>query len=121
MTKAERFVGIDVATATLEGAVRPSSESWQVANNEIAFGGLVDRLRTLAPTLIVLEATGGIQLPLVAALAAARLPVVMVVVITWPNAHGERHCDHQSGKASESSRASTGAATPAIDLKRASA
>jgi transposase len=76
MTKAERFVGIDVAQATLEIAVRPTGESWQVANNEVAFGALVDRLRELAPTLIVLEATGGIQLPVVGALAAAGLPVV---------------------------------------------
>ncbi len=76
MTKAERFVGIDVAQATLEIAVRPTGESWQVANDEVAFGALVDRLRELAPTLIVLEATGGIQLPVVGALAAAGLPVV---------------------------------------------
>jgi transposase len=76
MTKAEKFVGIDVAQATLEIAVRPTGESWQVANDEVAFGALVDRLRELAPTLIVLEATGGIQLPVVGALAAAGLPVV---------------------------------------------
>jgi len=76
MTKAERFVGIDVAQATLEIAVRPTGDSWQVANDEVAFGALVDRLRELAPTLIVLEATGGIQLPVVGALAAAGLPVV---------------------------------------------
>ncbi len=76
MTKAERFVGIDVAQATLEIAVRPTGESWQVANDEVAFGALVDRLHELAPTLIVLEATGGIQLPVVGALAAAGLPVV---------------------------------------------
>jgi len=76
MTKAERFVGIDVAQATLEIAVRPTGESWQVANDEVAFGALVDRLHELAPTLIVLEATGGIQMPVVGALAAAGLPVV---------------------------------------------
>jgi transposase len=76
MTKAEIFVGIDVAQATLEIAVRPTGEGWQVANDEVAFGALVDRLRELAPTLIVLEATGGIQLPVVGALAAAGLPVV---------------------------------------------
>jgi transposase len=76
MTKAETFVGIDVAQATLEIAVRPTGESWQVANDEVAFGALVDRLQELAPTLIVLEATGGLQLPVVGALAAAGLPVV---------------------------------------------
>jgi hypothetical protein len=78
MTKAERFIGIDVAQATLEIAVRPTGESWQVVNDEVAFGALVDRLRELAPTLIVLEATGGIQLPVVGALAAAGPSVVAI-------------------------------------------
>jgi transposase len=76
MSKLETFVGIDVAQETLEIAVRPTGEGWQVANDEVAFGALVDRLKELAPTLIVLEATGGIQLPVVGALAAAGLPVI---------------------------------------------
>jgi transposase len=57
-------------------AVRPTGEAWQVANDEVAFGDLVERVRQLKPSLIVLEATGGIHLPVVAALAAAKLPVV---------------------------------------------
>jgi transposase len=76
MSKSPVFVGIDVAQATLEVAVRPTGEAWQVANNEIAVGDLVERVRALKPSLIVLEATGGIHLPVVAALAAAKLPVV---------------------------------------------
>jgi transposase len=76
MTKVDRFVGIDVAQATLEVAVRPTGENWQVANDEVAFDALIDRLRALDPTLIVLEATGGIQVPVVGALAAAGLPVI---------------------------------------------
>src|SRR5690348_14623332 len=72
------FVGIDVAQATLELAVRPAGEAWHVANDESVFGDLVERVRQLEPSLIVLEATGGIHLPLVAALAAAKLPVVAV-------------------------------------------
>src|SRR6266508_5605500 len=78
MTKSQVFVGIHVAQATLEVAVRPTCEAWQVANNELAFGDLVERLRQLKPSLSVLEATGGIHLPVVAALAAAKLPVVAV-------------------------------------------
>jgi transposase len=78
MAKPLVFVGIDVAQATLEVAVRPTGEAWQVANDEIAFGDLVERIRQLKPSLIVLEATGGIHLPVVAALAAAKLPVVAV-------------------------------------------
>ena len=76
MTKPERFVGIDVAQATLEIAVRPTGESWQAANDEVAFDALIERLRAIEPTLIVLEATGGLQLPAVGALTAAGLPVV---------------------------------------------
>ena len=78
MAKPLVFVGIDVAQATLEVAVRPTGEAWQVANDEIAFGDLVERVRQLKPSLIVLEATGGIHLPVVAVLAAAKLPVVAV-------------------------------------------
>src|SRR3982074_1999378 len=78
MAKPLVFVGIDVAQATLEVAVRPTGEAWPVANDEIAFGDLVERLRQLKSSLIVLEATGGIHLPVVAALAAAKLPVVAV-------------------------------------------
>jgi transposase len=78
MTKSLVFVGIDVAQATLEVAVRPTGEGWQVVNDEIAFGELVERVGKLKPSLIVLEATGGIHLPVVAALAAAKLPVVAI-------------------------------------------
>jgi hypothetical protein len=78
MAKPLVFVGIDVAQATLDVAVRPTGEAWQIANDEIAFSDLVERVRQLKPSLIVLEATGGIHLPVVAALAAAKLPVVAV-------------------------------------------
>src|ERR1700694_5113333 len=78
MSGAQVFVGIDVAQATLEVAVRPTGEAWQAANDEIAFGDLVERVRQLKPSLIVLEATGGIHVPVVAALAAAKLPVVAI-------------------------------------------
>jgi transposase len=70
-------VGIDVAKATLDIVVRPSGERWQLANAEAALSDLVSRLRALAPTLVVLEATGGFEHATVAALAAAGLPVVV--------------------------------------------
>jgi len=71
-------VGIDVAKAELVVAVRPSGERWTVANDERGMHTLVERLRSVAPDLIVLEATGGYELLGVAALAAAALPVVVV-------------------------------------------
>ena len=71
------FIGIDVAKAQLEFACRPSGETGTVANDEPGIGELVARCRTLAPTLLVCEATGGYEAALVAALATAGLPVVV--------------------------------------------
>ena len=71
------FVGLDVAKATLDVALRPSGETWSVANDEAGVTNLVERLRACGPALIVCEATGGFERAAVAALAAAGLPVVV--------------------------------------------
>src|SRR5262245_57125022 len=72
------FVGIDVAKAQLDIAVRPSGERWAVANDAPAMAALVGRLQAIQPTLMVLEATGGYQRAVVAALTKAALPGVVV-------------------------------------------
>ncbi|MBZ0168905.1 MAG: IS110 family transposase [Kofleriaceae bacterium] len=72
------FVGIDVSKDRVDTAVRPSREGWATPNDARGIRTLCRRLRAQAPTLIVLEATGGLELPLVGALAAAGLPVVVV-------------------------------------------
>src|SRR5262245_54542833 len=72
------FVGIDVAKAQLDIAVRPSGERWAVPNDAGGVGTLVEQLQALQPTLIVLEATGGLERAATAALATAGLPVVVV-------------------------------------------
>jgi transposase len=72
------FVGIDVAKAELVVSVLPTMERFTVANDERGVRTLVERLRPIAPQLIVLEATGGYELLAVAALAAAALPVIVV-------------------------------------------
>jgi transposase len=78
MSGAPIFVGIDVAKAQLDVALRPSAEGWVVTNDEPGIASLVSRLQALQPTLIVLEATGGLEVPVTAAVAAAGLPVVVV-------------------------------------------
>jgi transposase len=78
METTPRFVGIDVAKARLDVAVRPTDDQWNVPNDEAGISQLVTRLQELAPVLIVLEATGGLELPLAAALAAAGLPLAVV-------------------------------------------
>jgi transposase len=72
------FVGIDVSKAWLDVATRLGPAPRRVANDPDGIAGLVADLRALAPTLVVLEATGGLELPLVAALQVAGLPVAVV-------------------------------------------
>jgi transposase len=71
------FIGIDVSQARLDIAVRPGTV-FSITHEESAITTVVDQLRTLSPTLIVLEATGGMEIPLTSALATAGLPVVVV-------------------------------------------
>lgn len=71
-------VGIDVSKHELVIAVHPSGERWTTATRPAAITTLVARVRTLAPRIIVLEATGGYERALVAALAVAELPVAVV-------------------------------------------
>jgi transposase len=72
------FVGIDVAKDRLDVHVRPSGEAFTVARDGEGIDELAERLRAAAPTLIVLEATGGFEAVVVAGLAAAGLPIVVV-------------------------------------------
>jgi transposase len=72
------FVGIDVAKAHLDIALRPTGERWALANDDVGIAALVERLQAVQPHLIVLEATGGYQRAVVAALAAAGLSVAVV-------------------------------------------
>ena len=78
MKEEPSYVGIDVAKARVDVAVRPSGDVWSIDYDDTGIEGLVVRLQTLAPAAVVLEATGGLEVPLVSALAAAALPVAVV-------------------------------------------
>jgi transposase len=78
MPQTGTFIGIDVAKRELDVAARPSGERGSVTNDEVGRAGLVERLRGERVALIVLEASGGYEIPVVAALTAAQLPVVVV-------------------------------------------
>ena len=73
-----RFVGIDVSKTQVDVAVRPTGKRWALPYDETGIEGLIPQIVELGPALVLLEATGGLELPLVAALAAAALPVVVV-------------------------------------------
>lgn len=72
-----QFIGIDVAKAQLEFACRPSGETGTGRNTEEGIRELVARCQALTPTLLVLEAPGGYEAAVVAALATAGFPVVV--------------------------------------------
>jgi transposase len=73
-----RFVGIDVGKAHLDVHVHPSGAAFRVSRDLAGLDDLVLRLGVASPALIVLEATGGYERVVVAALAGASLPVVVV-------------------------------------------
>ena len=68
---APSFVGIDVSKARLDVHVLPAGTAFAVANDPAGLADLVARLAALAPAAVVLEATGGLEAPAVAALAGA--------------------------------------------------
>lgn len=78
MSNNECFVGIDVSKSQLQVAVRPETKTMAFANTEDGISLLVDALKSLSSTLVVLEATGGLEIPVVNALALAAIPVVVV-------------------------------------------
>ena len=78
MEQEATYVGIDVAKAQLDVAVRPSGDRWQAPHDEAGVRQMVSRLTALEPVMVLLEASGGLELPLVAALAAEAVPVVVI-------------------------------------------
>src|SRR5690554_1905230 len=76
-TEQENWVNIDVAKAHVDVYQSSSGHEEQVSNEEQAIAALAVRLQAATPTLIVLEATGGLERALVAQLLAAKLPVVV--------------------------------------------
>ena len=71
MKREPTYAGIDVAKDRVDIAVRPTGQSWSASYEEEEVEILVARLQGLEPAGVILEATGGLELTLVAALAAA--------------------------------------------------
>src|SRR3954470_13315312 len=78
MTEPAPFVGIDVSKAHLDVALRPDGATFRVTNDPAGIAGLVERLRPLAPALVVVEATGGYEASTRAALQVAGIPVAAI-------------------------------------------
>ena len=76
--KVETYVGIDVSKATLDVAFWESEVYWQFSNEAEGWQELIKRLKACTPKLIVLEASGGLEQPVVAELYLEELPVAVV-------------------------------------------
>jgi transposase len=72
------YAGVDVSKARLDVALRPSGGRFDVTNDQAGIDSLVGRLQAACPALVVLEATGGFERPVAAALAAEGMPVAVV-------------------------------------------
>lgn len=72
------YIGIDIAKDRVDVHAHPSGERFACVRNGAGVAELVERLRSLAPALIAVEATGGFETVVVAALASEALPVVVV-------------------------------------------
>ena len=74
----EKFVGIDVSKGMLDLSIDPAGETLHIEYNDTGISQVVKRLAALTPTLIVMEATGGLEMRLACELAAKNLPVAII-------------------------------------------
>jgi transposase len=72
------YVGIDVSKDRLDVHIRPTGEAFAVTRDGKGLEELVERLRALSPVLIAVEATGGFETVVAAAIAGAQLPLAVV-------------------------------------------
>lgn len=72
------YVGVDVSKDRLDVALRPSGEAFVVTRDGKGLNELIERLQVMAPALIAVEATGGFETIVAAAIAGANLPLAVV-------------------------------------------
>ena len=78
MGNKETYVGADVSKDTLDIAAHPRQQAQNFRNNNTGINEAVTYLKILAPVLVVMEATGGLEMSLAAALGAVGIPVAVV-------------------------------------------
>jgi len=78
MNSHDLFVGIDISKSRLDVAISPGNQTFNCPNTEGGIEKLGRRLQKLQPQIILLEATGGYEFLLVAALREADLPACFI-------------------------------------------
>lgn len=77
-TIVEKFIGIDVPKSTLDVCIEPLGQALHVAYDEAGISQITKRLKEISPTLIVIEATGGLEVRIAAELGSLGLPVAVI-------------------------------------------
>jgi transposase len=73
------FVGIDISKAQLDIAVLPGRQAWSVPNTDDGLKELIGKLAQIGPpTIVLMEASGGLERRVLASLAAVDLPVIAI-------------------------------------------
>lgn len=72
------YCGIDISKHRLDVGLRPDNVSWSVGNDEAGLAELVQRLSAHPHMLVIMEATGGLELPAATALTEAGIPLVII-------------------------------------------
>ncbi len=72
------FIGVDVSKEQLDVAIWPTEETWKTTQAPEDVDALARRIKKLKPALVVLESTGGLEMPLAAALSELNVPVAIV-------------------------------------------
>lgn len=76
--RADQYVGVDVSKDRLDVAVAPTGETHSFANDRKGIRDLIDTLSSVSPTIIVPEATGGLEIVAAAELGLAGLSVAII-------------------------------------------
>jgi transposase len=72
------YLGIDVSKENLDLAINPKKQIRRFHNTAIGIGKIVDYIAETGPVLVVMEATGGFEIPVAAALGEAGIPTAIV-------------------------------------------
>ncbi|MDV2998147.1 MAG: hypothetical protein N4J56_007852 [Chroococcidiopsis sp. SAG 2025] len=78
MDKVTYWVGIDVSKHYLDVYIRPNGKAFRQPNTEQGIATVVEHLQAVQPELVVLEATGGMEVPAAVALSSVDLAVAIV-------------------------------------------
>jgi hypothetical protein len=72
------FVGLDVNRNGIQAVVRPSGEKWVTGIDDSGISETAKRLSAVHPDVVVMEAHGGLELPVAGTLATVGLPLALV-------------------------------------------